>query len=148
MGSVIIRPARAGDAHEIARIHRQAITIAMPWLPRLHTSAEDLRFFTDEVLPKQSVFVADVAKQVVGFIAFDEGWVHHLYLAPDRWRQGIGGRLLQQAKESSTSLQLWTFERNQAARDFYALHGFCEVEKTDGRHNEEQTPDVRLEWKN
>ena len=43
-------------------------------------------------------------------------------------------------------LGLWTFQVNSAAVRFYRRHGFRETLRTDGSHNEEQEPDVRMEW--
>ena len=93
------------------------------------------------------VFVAlDEAQRIVGFIAFGEGWVNHLYVLPEFQRLGIGGRLLEKAKQEWPSLRLWTFERNDGALRFYLRHGFSVVKRTDGRENEEKEPDILLQW--
>jgi ribosomal protein S18 acetylase RimI-like enzyme len=39
-------------------------------------------------------------------------------------------------------LALWAFQANTSARRFYERHGFVEARRTDGRDNEERTPDV------
>ncbi len=44
-------------------------------------------------------------------------------------------------------LELWTFQVNARARRFYERHGFVEVDRTDGGHNEERQPDVRYAWR-
>ena len=49
-------------------------------------------------------------------------------------------------KSNPAGLSLWVFEENTSARSFYARAGFAEVERTDGRGNEEQVPDVRMVW--
>jgi hypothetical protein len=41
-------------------------------------------------------------------------------------------------------LVLWCFTDNTAARAFYRAQGAEELYETDGRDNEERTPDVRL----
>jgi hypothetical protein len=46
----------------------------------------------------------------------------------------------------ASGLQLWTFQRNTAARRFYGRLGFVAVEQTDGSRNEEDEPDVRYRW--
>jgi putative acetyltransferase len=58
----------------------------------------------------------------------------------------MGCALLDIAKAVSGSLQLWTFQRNIAARRFYEARGFVAVEETDGSHNEEREPDVLYRW--
>ncbi len=44
-------------------------------------------------------------------------------------------------------LQLCTLQSNTGAHRFYEGHGFVAVERTDGRNNQEQAPDVRYEWR-
>lgn len=141
-----IRNAVAQDAADLARIHRSAIEVAMPWLPRLHTPEEDLRFFADRVLPTETVLVVEVEGSVSGFISFANGWVNHLYIAPNKLGCGYGSGLLRRTMAACDSLQLWTFQDNHAARRFYARHDFLEAEFTDGQGNEEKTPDVRMTW--
>ncbi len=52
------------------------------------------------------------------------------------------------AKAASTSLQLWTFQKNTSARRFYEARGFVVIEETDGSTNEEREPDVLYRWDN
>ena len=54
--------------------------------------------------------------------------------------------LLQVAKAASSSLQLWTFQKNILARRFYEKRGFVAVIETDGSQNEEHEPDVLYRW--
>lgn len=119
---------------------------AMPWLPDLHTPEEDEAYFSERVLPAQTVLIADDGDAAAAFIAFADGWVHHLYVAPQHWARGYGSALLGRAKSAAPQLQLWAFQGNLRARRFYARHGFQEVELTDGVGNDEKTPDVRLVW--
>jgi GNAT superfamily N-acetyltransferase len=141
-----IRHALAQDAEDLARIHRSAIKAAMPWLPRLHTTEEDLRFFADRVLPTETILVVEVEGSIAGFISFVNGWINHLYITPNKLGCGYGSALLGRTMAACESLQLWTFQDNHAARRFYAKHGFLEAEFTDGQRNEEKTPDVRMAW--
>jgi len=78
----------------------------------------------------------------------EHGWIDQLYVRPDCLGQGIGSEFIEHAKHLQPGgLQLWTFQSNERARNFYGRHGFVEVEFTDGSQNEERSPDVRLEWK-
>ena len=142
----MLRNAESSDAIWIAQIHRLARSAAMPWLPVLHSPEEDVVFFSEAVLPNENVRLIETEDQVVGFIAFRGEWLNHLYIHPNFWGRGFGSMLLNDAKTASTQLQLWTFQRNNAARSFYALHQFSEAERTDGANNEERTPDVRMVW--
>lgn len=119
----------------------------MPWLPYLHSPEGDLKFFSNTILKKQTVKVAEVDGTIAGFIAYADDWVNQLYLDPPHWRKGIGSALLAHALEGVSFRQLWVFERNHAAQKFYARHGFIVVEQTDGSNNEENCPDLRMEWR-
>jgi putative acetyltransferase len=119
----------------------------MPWLPKLHTEAEDRRFFGERVLRECEVLVVRRSGAPVGFLALKDDMVEHLYVRPEAQREGIGSALLDAAKARRPSgLRLWVFERNSGARAFYARHGFTEVTRTDGSGNEEREPDVLLAW--
>jgi GNAT superfamily N-acetyltransferase len=118
-------------------------------LPILHSPAEDVQFFSAQVLPASDVrvTVAEIDGMVVGFSAVKAGWLDHLYVAPDRQGDGIGGSLLQAAMtENPGGLSLWAFEANHQAIAFYARAGFEEVLRTDGSANEEREPDVQMRW--
>ena len=67
-------------------------------------------------------------------------------MAHERHGEGIGQALLRRALKGRRRVRLWTFQRNARSRAFYALSGFREARFTDGAHNEEQEPDVMLEW--
>jgi GNAT superfamily N-acetyltransferase len=113
----------------------------------LHSEEEDRQYFSQKVLPKNEVFVArDADGQIVGFIAFDKEFIHHLYVLPDVTGQGTGGRLLNIAKAQRSRLRLWTFQKNEIAKRFYGKHGFTAIKETDGAENEENEDDVLFEW--
>ena len=119
----------------------------MPWLPVLHTRAEDLAWMTDVVLRLQEVWVA-VSGEATGFVALGEHEIEHLYVDPAAWRAGVGTALLDRAKERRPGgFRLWAFQRNAMARAFYRKHGLVELRTTDGSGNEEREPDFRLGWK-
>lgn len=142
-----ILSATEADINAIAHIHRDARQVAMPWLPDIHTPEEDRWFFENIVLKQDTLLVARVKGRVLGFMGTKEDWLNHLYVRPERWRCGVGTHLLKAAQEANSYLQLWSFQRNTAARRFYAAHGFRECELTDGQGNEEKAPDVRMEWR-
>jgi len=82
-------------------------------------------------------------QQLIGIIAFREGWVDQLYVVlPSSQRRGIGTALLAIAQGQFPSLSLWTFQRNKAARRFYEKQGFTLAKETDGSANEEKEPDA------
>ena len=142
-----IELATVAHAADCARVSRAARKQALAFLRELHSEAEDLDYFTNQVLRKDTVFVAlDEQRRPVGFIAFSDGWVNHLYILPSHQRLGIGGLLLERAVQSFKTVRLWTFERNEIARRFYENRGFSVIDRTDGEHNEEKEPDLLLQW--
>ena len=143
--SVAIRAARSTDAGAVGTI-LSAFIDDTPWMPRIHTRAEDLSF-AGYMIDKGWVTVAETGGRVKAFLALKGDVVHALYVAPSAQGQGLGARLLDFAKADQARLCLWTFQANLRAQAFYARHGFAEVERTNGAGNDEQLPDVRLVWK-
>jgi putative acetyltransferase len=142
-----IERATNADGDALAATFRAAREAAMPWLPKLHSEAEDRHFFGTRVLAECEVLVVRRAGSPVAFLALKDDMVEHLYVHPDSQRDGIGSALLEAAKARRPGgLRLWVFQRNHGARAFYARHGFAELKLTDGSGNEEHEPDVLLAW--
>jgi putative acetyltransferase len=144
---VILRRASLADAAAIAALHRLSMRTAMPWLADIHTPAEDLAFFSGEVLPVQTVWLAEEGGAVVGYAATFDGWLNQLYVHPDHHGAGIGSALLEVVRSASVALSLWAFQRNSQARAFYEAKGFRLVRLTDGADNEEGEPDALYQWR-
>ena len=49
-----------------------------------------------------------------------------LYVAPSRWRHGIGRMLLDTALARDADVTLWVFAHNDRARSFYTAFGFAD----------------------
>ena len=121
---------------------------SLPYLRVVRTPDEVRRHFAGEVFENGQIFVAELkAREIIGFIAFDREFVHHLYVHPDAQGKGVGRGLLSVALERSERLKLWTFERNERARRFYERNGFRVLTRTDGSGNEEKELDVLMEWR-
>ncbi|MBR2692404.1 MAG: GNAT family N-acetyltransferase [Aquamicrobium sp.] len=133
------------DMARVAVVLRQAFDERLPWLAGIHTPQEDRLFFENHVYASCEVWGA-LDADIVGFIAFREGWVDQLYVLPGYQNRGIGAVLLGAAKATWPTLQLWTFQKNMAARHFYEKHGFTAIRETDGRDNEEREPDILYLW--
>jgi ribosomal protein S18 acetylase RimI-like enzyme len=143
---VSLRPATSDDAPAMARILWDCFEVSLPFLPQLHTPEAHVAFMREQLLPQHSVWVAEEDSGVVGYIAFREGHIQHLFIHPGAQGRGIGPRLLAKALEDGRPKELWTFQQNARARRFYEARGFRAVEFTDGEGNEEKTPDVRYLW--
>jgi ribosomal protein S18 acetylase RimI-like enzyme len=142
-----IRAVTVADAARVAEIFLTSRKTAMPWLAQPHTDDETRRWHLDVLVPRATVVVAERGGEVVGFAEPTDGWLHALYVAPSVQGSGVGSALF----EHSIVLQpggfdLWVFQRNTRAFDFYRRYGCVEVRRTDGADNEEREPDVLLRW--
>lgn len=142
-----IEKAKEEDMAEVAQLFRMTRESELSYLPNLHTTQEDVSFFRTKVFGRQTVYVLrENNVRLVGFIAFDTEWIHHLYILPELTGQGLGAQLIKLAKKNSKNLQLWAFKRNQRAIKFYQKHRFKIIKETDGNENEEKEPDVLMQW--
>jgi GNAT superfamily N-acetyltransferase len=144
--SPTLRQLELADMDAAAMVHRTAFRHALPGLLELHTPEEDRRFFRERLLATCELWGAEDHTGLLGIIAFREGWIDQLYVLPTVHRRGIGTALLDVARGRFPRLQLWTFQRNARARQFYESKGFVLVEETDGSGNEEKEPDARYLW--
>ena len=144
---VVLRRATSDDAAAVADVWLRSYKAALPRVRQAHPDDEVRGWFRDVVVPERETWVADADGRVVGLLVLSPGDLEQLYLDPD-WRgRGLGDRLVALAKERfPDGLELWTFQVNGPACRFYERHGFVEVERTDGRANEEREPDVRYVW--
>ena len=140
-----IREATIEDASALADIFIAA-RAHMPYLnPALHTRAET-RTFIYNLVSSQKVLLAE-RDGILGFAAFEPGWLHHLYVHPARQNAAAGTLLMEAAKKfMPQGFSLWVFQANLGARRFYRRHGCHLVKATDGRENEEKLPDMALRW--
>jgi GNAT superfamily N-acetyltransferase len=144
--SFVLRRAAQADMEAVARLHRHVRKTCLPYLPELHTPQQDLMFFKEHVFPASTIWLAEDEDRLIGFAAWKEDWLDHLYVDPAWHGRGIGSALLTAVREGVDELNLWTFQANTQARRFYERHGFRLVELTDGSRNEERTPDAHYRW--
>ncbi|MCG6113579.1 MAG: GNAT family N-acetyltransferase [Mesorhizobium sp.] len=141
-----IRQLTPNDAEAAAQVHRASFDERLPWLSGLHTPAEDRAFYTHVVFDQCEVWGSFKDDALIALIALRENWVDQFYVLPQHQGRGVGSALLALAQARFPSLQLWTFQKNEAARRFYEARGFMAAEETDGLRNEEQEPDIRYVW--
>ncbi|WP_147108619.1 GNAT family N-acetyltransferase [Tateyamaria sp. syn59] len=139
-----LRPAQPTDAGAVGAI-LSAFIDGTPWMPRIHTRAEDLSF-AGHMIEKGWVTVAEQGGAVQAFCARNGADVHALYVSDTAQGQGIGAQLLSRMQAATDHLTLWTFQANTGAQRFYLRHGFAEAERTDGSRNDEGLPDIRYDW--
>jgi GNAT superfamily N-acetyltransferase len=140
---------RRGEPEDIAPIARMMRSTydRMTFIPRLHTPEEDLAYVTG-LFAEHEVWVASDGDGVLGFAILSGDQLLQLHVDPDEQNNGIGGRLLAQAKERRPGgFSLWVFQKNVGARRFYERHGLTLIQLTDGEGNEEREPDVQYAWR-
>ena len=142
-----VRRAEFKDADAIATIHERARREAMPWLAVVRSALETRGYIARVLLKKEDVYVAIDAGKIVGYGAWRDGRLSHLYVHPSSQRRGVGTLLFKQATRAMPAgFSFWVFKRNAAGRAFYEKLGCTLVRETDGRGNEEREPDVEYRW--
>lgn len=148
------RPARPADAEGILEVLARSARAAYDDLLEpddlaaafLDLDAGELRDRLGRVASDETVvyLVAADDDEVCGFAQFrcedrvpdhleGDAFLQSLYVLPDRWNEGVGGKLLAQGvsrlPEDTGTLQLSVFADNDLAKGFYESHGF---ERTGG----------------
>ena len=141
---MILRPATPLDAGRVGAIMSAWIE-ETPWVPTLHTRAEDIAY-AGVMIDRGWITVAET-DAVLGYLARDGEEIHALYVDPGARGRGIGTDLITDAMQRETALRLWTFVANSGAQRLYERLGFVETHRTDGAENDEKLPDIHYEWK-
>jgi ribosomal protein S18 acetylase RimI-like enzyme len=144
-----VRPMSPSDCEAAAEVWWRTRTEAIPDIPPpVHTEDEVRGWFRDVLLPDAQTWIAIAAGRTVAVLTLDGDDLDQLYVDPEFAGQGIGSMLVGLAKSlRPEGLELWTFQSNLAAQEFYRRHGFTELYRTDGAANEERAPDVRMAWR-
>ncbi|PIE12949.1 MAG: GNAT family N-acetyltransferase [Rhodobacterales bacterium] len=82
----------------------------------------------------------------VAFLVRDGDRIHALYVHRGKQGRGVASTLLQDAKQRSARLELWTAQDNLRARRLYERHGFYNARLSNGLGNDHAIPDVQLVW--
>lgn len=98
-----------------------------------------------ELMPKVTVLVSEEEDTVTGFLGMEDGFILGLFVDPVKQGQGIGRKLLQEAKRKTDVLTLKAFVKNERAIAFYIREGFTqasiELDETTGEE------EVTFVWK-
>jgi putative acetyltransferase len=140
--NMTLRAARPDDAATLARI--MAVARRSADIPNLHTAEEDIAFH-GRLIAGATVRVAEADGLPVGYAAIRDGWLEHLWVAPEHHRCGIGRALLAWARDAAPDdLRLYVFAHNTRAIAFYRAHGAVQIGAGAGSGNEEGLPDLTL----
>ncbi len=149
MAAARIRRGGPADAEAAAALYLRARHAALGAIPPPAHDDDDVRaFFANVVVVQRELWLAEDGGAAAGLLVLEDDWLDQLYLEPELIGRGIGSALIEHAKRlRPDGLRLWTFQSNLGAQRFYALHGFSELLRTDGRDNEERSPDILLAWR-
>ena len=111
----MLRQLSLADMDQAATVHRRSFDHALPTLARLHTPEEDRWFFRERLFTAYQLWGCLDDHELIGIIAFREGWIDQLYVLPSAQGQGVGRALLRSAQGVHRELSLWTFQRNTGA---------------------------------
>lgn len=127
-------------AAALAAVHAEAATVAYADIfPRWSAppTAEDLTPIWHDMIvdPSWMVLAAAHSTGVVGVVAVGPDAevptgivMAKLYVGPDHWHSGVGGRLHDEAVrrrfEPAVGMNLWVLEHNHRARAFYRRRGW------------------------
>lgn len=146
----VIRLARTDDAETIGDLHVRSWQAAyagiVPASVLDRLSPDRRARFWSEAIARQLVnpgsertWVIEEDRQVVGFASSGKardddlsegtGELHAIYLAPEAWSRGLGGRLLEHAVMELEALKLdplvlWVIATNERARGLYERYGW------------------------
>ena len=79
------------------------------------------------------VHILQLNDEPIGYVAYGNGWLHHLGVLPEYSRRGYGSALLEFASlelfsTADREASLWVLTGNEVARAFYRAHGWAETE--------------------
>ncbi len=131
-----IRRAVAGDGVALAHIFMESRIEAFSWQNPARFRPEDF----EKETAGETVFVAENGSgKILGFISVwePERFIHHLFIAPDQQRRGIGKRLLESLSSwLPLPYRLKCKVKNEAACSFYRKNGWVETGRGTDEHGE------------
>lgn len=130
----MIRPYHANDANAVLDIwlaaSLQAHAFIAEWFWR-----DRLGAMRDIYLPQAETLVLEEDGQILGFASLHEQRLAALFIAPSAQGQGLGKRLLDQAKRQRNVLELSVYSANTQACAFYQACGFALVAEQNDPHS-------------
>lgn len=159
--SLVVRPATEADARAVAEVHvagwRAGYRGLLPDAYLDALSVDDrVAGWASGIATGPAVSLAQADDEVLGFVSYGAcrdddvpegtGEVFSLYVRPQAWGRGVGGLLLETAREALTQRGrvthvLWTLHDNVRAQQFYERRGWV----ADGAVKTDRRPGLVLE---
>ena len=141
---VAVRHYRPQDFDDTVRLWYEVGRAAHPYVSTRYSYADYAAEFRAEMSVGCAIWQAEAAGRLAGFVIVRGDYVDQLYVAVSCQRQGIGGLLMDRARNLSPhGLRLRCFVRNMDARAFYERLGFRAV---DFGVSPEGEPEIRYRW--
>ena len=123
----MIRKFRQSDIEQILDIWLNASIEAHNFIEKTfwESRVTDMR---DIYIPASETYVYVEKGQIKGFISLCNDSIESIFVSPGEQRAGIGGKLIDKAKELRRKLKLTVYEENLKGINFYKKRGF-KIEK-------------------
>lgn len=133
----MIRVFKTEDIDNIMKIWLETNIEAHDFIPPSYW--ENHYDMVKEMLPRASIYVYEMDKQIVGFIGIADHYIEGIFVAKKYQSQGIGSQLISYAKESHASLTLQVYQKNTPSISFYKKENFKIIEeKIDAQTKEKE----------
>ncbi len=119
----MIRKYEQDDADAVVSVWRRASDLAHPFLTKefQDSESENVR----NVYPQfAEIWVNEVDRKIVGFIALIESEVGAIFLSPNCHGKGIGREMMDFAVAQKGAVTVEVFKENTIGRKFYDKYGF------------------------
>lgn len=130
----MIRPYHANDANAVLDIWLSASIQAHAFIDESFWH-DQLGAMREIYLPQAETLVLEEAGQIRGFASLHEHRLAALFVDPSAQGQGLGKRLLDEAKRRRNVLELSVYSANVRACRFYQACGFAVVTEQNDPHS-------------
>lgn len=119
----MIRKFEKRDIEQVMQIWLQGNMEAHPFIPKDYW--ESNYQMVEEQISEADVFVYEEKEEIRGFIGLADSYIAGIFVDGKYRSMGVGKKLLDYAKNQSSSLSLSVYRQNQGAVSFYLREGFC-----------------------
>ena len=135
MSALVLRDYREEDCEAAIALWQRAWDAALPEIDFSARIEWWRERWTSELVPNNAIRIAERDGRISGFVVIDprSGLLDQIAVAPEAWRTGIAGKLMDEAKRISPArISLEVNKENARAIRFYERAGF---ERTGERLN-------------